>query len=115
MIPGQSELSDEGGLNPDVHNAEHEGGPRNGVLTAIEDVIAEAEGALQITVLPVLYGLGIVVPVSRLDRHPGLREWLGRWETPDGWADLVRIAEAERRLGDERLQRAKKAESPGHG
>jgi cephalosporin hydroxylase len=105
IVPGQSELAGDKGLNARLHNAEHEGGPRNGVLTAIEDVVAESDGSLQLTVLPVIYGLGIVVPASRVERHPGLRPWLERWGTVEGWADLAALAEAERRLGDQRLQR----------
>ena len=37
IIKGQSELAANGGHNPDLNNATLEGGPRNGVLTAIED------------------------------------------------------------------------------
>ncbi len=39
--------------------AEHEGGPRNGVLTAIEDFVAGREG-LRLAVLPVFFGIGVV-------------------------------------------------------
>ncbi|MHB1619761.1 MAG: class I SAM-dependent methyltransferase [Sulfuricella sp.] len=38
---GKSTLSPDSGFNPDVYNATHEGGPRNGVLTAIEDFLKE--------------------------------------------------------------------------
>lgn len=106
IIRGQSELTDEGGFNSNVHNAEHEGGPRNGVLTAVEDVVAQSGGALRLTILPVLYGLGIVIPVTRLERHPQLALWLEYWETPEGLKDLLQIAEAERALADERIQGA---------
>ena len=37
LIRGQSQLADVGGANAKDCNAVHEGGPRNGVLTAIED------------------------------------------------------------------------------
>ena len=37
IAPGRSELLDSGGFNLHLDNATHEGGPRNGVLTAIED------------------------------------------------------------------------------
>jgi hypothetical protein len=39
--------------------AEHEGGSRNGVLTAVEDFMAEARG-LRLAVVPVFFGLGIL-------------------------------------------------------
>ena len=105
LVEGQSELADEGGLNANMHNAEHEGGPRNGVLTAVEDVIDASDVALSMVVLPVIYGLAIVVPAERLERHPELGPWLGRWETREGWAELARLAEVERYKADERLQK----------
>ena len=41
MRPGISQLRI-GGMNVDLDNAEHEGGPRNGVLTAVDDFVARA-------------------------------------------------------------------------
>jgi hypothetical protein len=87
-------------------NAEHEGGPRNGVMTAIEDFVAGAPEPLTVTVLPVLYGLGVVMPAARLDGNPALGAWLARWNTVDGWAELARLAEEYRRYGDMALQSA---------
>jgi hypothetical protein len=60
----------EGGLYPGIegtrpgglpyHNpAAREGGPRNGVLTAIEDFLATREG-LQLGIVPPFFGLGVV-------------------------------------------------------
>jgi hypothetical protein len=69
-----------GGL-PYKWPAATEGGPRNGVLTAIEDFVA-ARGGLRLAVIPAFFGLGIVwhtdAPYSTalarlldpLDRHP---------------------------------------------
>ena len=37
------------------------GAPRNGVLTAVEDFVAESDGRFQLTSLTGLHGLGIVV------------------------------------------------------
>jgi hypothetical protein len=39
MARGQSELLDVGGINAEFMNALEEGGPRNGVLTAVEDFL----------------------------------------------------------------------------
>ncbi len=39
--------------------AAREGGPRNGVLTAVEDFVAEREG-LRLAVVPAFFGLGVV-------------------------------------------------------
>jgi Methyltransferase domain len=64
MLPGQSELT-ENGLNANFHNALHEGGPRNGVLTGIEDFIGGYGGTLAFHTLPFFNGLGILVPQER--------------------------------------------------
>jgi Methyltransferase domain len=61
LLPGDPGLV-EGGL-PLPWVAVSEGGPRNGVLTALEDFIAERDG-LRLTVLPPFFGLGIVWPAA---------------------------------------------------
>ncbi|OOG37410.1 class I SAM-dependent methyltransferase [Rhodanobacter sp. C05] len=65
MLQGQSEL-DEKGVNGWLANAMHEGGPRNGVLTAIEDYIASAGIEFTFRKLPFFNGLGILVPTARM-------------------------------------------------
>ncbi len=50
--------------------AEREGGPRNGVLTAIEDFVGEHEG-LQLATVPAFFGMGVV------------------WHRDASWADQV--------------------------
>jgi hypothetical protein len=62
--PGRSELF-EGGLNGHLANARHEGGPRNGVLTGVEDFVAESRAEARLTVLPFFNGMGILVPKAR--------------------------------------------------
>lgn len=47
-----------GGL-PYPRSAAREGGPRNGVLTAIEDFVYEQDG-LQLAVVPIFFGFGVV-------------------------------------------------------
>lgn len=64
IIPGQSELSDEG-MNGKLSNALHEGGPCNGVLTAVEDFIASWPHPVTLHRLPFFNGLGILVPKPR--------------------------------------------------
>ena len=46
VLRGASALSDDPtrGKNPDMWNATHEGGPRNGVLTAVEDFLRDHAG-----------------------------------------------------------------------
>lgn len=62
--PGRSELF-EGGMNGHLANALKEGGVRNGVLTGVEDFVAEAAPRATLHVLPYFNGMGILVPEAR--------------------------------------------------
>jgi hypothetical protein len=57
LFPGDPGLRD-GGL-PYPRSAAHEGGARNGVLTAVEDFVADRE-RLRLVVVPVFFGVGVV-------------------------------------------------------
>ena len=61
ILPGKEQLAPDRGINGDLANAEREGGPRNGVLTAIEDFQEAAGEELELTVLPELHGQNVVV------------------------------------------------------
>jgi hypothetical protein len=65
MTEGRSELVPEGGQNPQSANACVEGGPRNGVLAAIEDFLGEAGEEISIRMTPDNYGLAVLVPKTR--------------------------------------------------
>ncbi|MEA2466052.1 MAG: hypothetical protein QOJ57_178 [Thermoleophilaceae bacterium] len=64
-VPDQSELAAHGGFGGagNFAVALEEGGPRNGVLTAVEDFIAEREG-LAYAHVPAVFGLGVVYSTS---------------------------------------------------
>jgi Methyltransferase domain len=96
MLPGSEALVAEGGINPTFANAVHEGGPRNGVLTAIEDFLEGADEPVEIILLPVLHGLAIVAPRSRLDATPELENVIEHWRTAEGIAAVAAMAEGER-------------------
>ena len=69
-----------GGL-PYRHPAAREGGPRNGVLTAIEDVV-HGRDELRLAVVPAFYGLGVVWD-TRLPWSSALADLLAiRWQPP---------------------------------
>jgi SAM-dependent methyltransferase len=72
VIEGQNALAEAGGFNASVDNAEYEGGPRNGVLTAVEDFLAEADGGWDFELLSIQFGLGILRHVSRIATHENL-------------------------------------------
>ena len=81
VFPGDPGLHP-GGL-PYKWPAAREGGPRNGVLTAVEDFVAAHQG-LRLAVVPAFFGLGVAWPesapwsaavadiVAPWDRHPML-------------------------------------------
>jgi cephalosporin hydroxylase len=93
MRPGRSGLLARGGMNRDMANAEHEGGARNGVMTALDDFVAEHPMPLRVVVLPIFYGLAIVAEERVLGVHPGLAALLDHLESPDGQRDVIDLAE----------------------
>jgi cephalosporin hydroxylase len=93
MRPGQSALVGNGGMNRDMANAEHEGGPRNGVMTAVDDFVAEHPERLRVVVLPIFYGLAIVAEDRVLDRHPDLATLLDRFDSHEGRRAVIDLAE----------------------
>jgi cephalosporin hydroxylase len=91
---GRSELvPGGGGLNAQLANATHEGGPRNGVLTALEDFVAEHGQPLRVVILPIYFGLAIVAERGLLRARPALAEALDRLESPAGKDMLLRLGE----------------------
>ncbi len=64
MIPGCPDLVDNG-MNGHLANALYEGGPQNGVMTAIEDFIAACGVEIDFKFLPFFNGLGVLVPAQR--------------------------------------------------
>jgi hypothetical protein len=60
IVQGKSQLVNEGGHNPDFCHAVHEGGPRNGVLTAIDDFVAANSSEYHFGRIRSEFGLGIL-------------------------------------------------------
>lgn len=93
MYPGQSALVDWGGINRTLYNAQQEGGQRNGVLTGVEDFMAQSQQSLELLQIPGFHGLGVLYPpelrhknrrfdhlVLALTLSSGMREHLERVE-----------------------------------
>ncbi len=59
------------GKNAQCANAVHEGGPRNGVLTAVEDFMDESRHQLELFLMPGPYGLALLVDRDRLKSKVG--------------------------------------------
>jgi cephalosporin hydroxylase len=89
LLPG-------GGLNPTMNNAVEEGGPRNGVMTALDDFVAEHDRPLRRVVLPIYFGLAIVAEEELLARQPELARVLDWLESNDGRKALLELAESVR-------------------
>lgn len=87
LVPGN------GGMNGELANALLEGGPRNGVMTGIEDFVAEHPQPVRLIVLPVFYGLAILVEEAHLEELPELAAVLDRLESNEGKDELLELAE----------------------
>jgi Methyltransferase domain len=83
MLRHHSALLEEGGKNGAFFNAEHEGGPRNGVLTAIEDFQALCERDLWLLATRGPAGLAMLVSPAVVARHQPLSELLTAVHEPD--------------------------------
>ena len=96
MSPGHKRLVPYGGgMNPTMCNAEMEGGPRNGVMTGLDDFMAEHDRPLRCVVLPIYFGLAIVVEEERLARQPELAAELDRLESIAGQGPAARARRAD--------------------
>ena len=94
--PGDPGTLAQGGLNRSMWNATREGGPRNGVMTALEDFLAGYEHPVRLVVIPIYFGLAVVADQRRLASHPALAAVLDRLESRDGAQELLELAESTR-------------------
>jgi hypothetical protein len=81
--PTRKRLVDEGGLNAHLYNALEEGGPRNGVLTAVEDYLKESARPFVMARIPAVWGLAILLPLERADACPEARAFVDVWRVPE--------------------------------
>ena len=93
MRRGRKGLVPNGGLNATLCNAVTEGGPRNGVMTALDDFVAEYDRPLRRVVIPIYFGLAIVVEQDRLRRQPQLAALLDHLESAAGREQLLHLSE----------------------
>jgi hypothetical protein len=96
ILPGQRQLVAAGGVNGHLANAVVEGGPRNGVLTAIEDFMEGAPERLNLTQVRGLHGLGILVGARSLRKDKRLRRSILHLESADFRDDQLRVLEDHR-------------------
>jgi len=96
VLPEQRGLAPQGGLNQHLENAIEEGGPRNGVMTALDDFAEEHDRALRRVVVPIYHGLALVADQDLLDTRPRLGGLLDRLESATGRYELMELSEAIR-------------------
>jgi hypothetical protein len=102
------------GALPYHHPAAREGGPRNGVLTAVEDFMSDRE-QLQVTIVPTFFGMAVIWDRA-LPQASALTELLAEWDRNPHLERLERnrvlhlantqlqlsaLHEAERRLAEQ--------------
>jgi cephalosporin hydroxylase/predicted O-methyltransferase YrrM len=91
--PGRREVLPAGGMNVALDNATLEGGPRNGVMTALDDFLAELDVPVRVLLIPIYFGLAIVVDERLLGPNPQLRELLDSFESSAGKQQLLELSE----------------------
>lgn len=89
IVSGQSELSSSDGINFHLCNALDEGTPRNGVLTAIEDFIAENKN-LSFHLIDCVCGLGFIYEKG------SAAPLLEHMQSAETLAGLIRLTEEQR-------------------
>jgi hypothetical protein len=105
MLPDEREIIP-WGLNYWLWNARFEGGPRNGVLTAIEDFVAASEEPWQLVVVEGFHGLGVLVAQRRIDASPALGDAIDRLRSHEfgrEWAGVLEMARVRAQIETWRL------------
>jgi hypothetical protein len=83
ISPTSAELVPKGGYNAHLANAVREGGPRNGVLTAVEDYLQKTSQRFLFVRIPAVFGLGILLPEELAAARPALAERVRCWAVPE--------------------------------
>jgi GT2 family glycosyltransferase/glycosyltransferase involved in cell wall biosynthesis len=122
IVPGRVELGP--GLNDHLENALLEGTPANGVLSAVEDFVAESQTQWHTWSIPGLSGMAILVSDGVLEQSAPLRELLDSIDTPAflrAHCEAIEQARIEsdrkragilRRLAETQLKQITRSEDP---
>ncbi len=109
IAPGRSKLGSPG-INAHLWNATTEGGPRNGVLTAIEDFVEGYPEQCELLVIEGWHGLAVLASSARLEAAPELRAQLERLRSPEFLSAWLGTIERARAGAEARAARARQAE-----
>ena len=93
IAPGKRELVNDGGLNKQLNNALLEGGEKNGVLTAIEDFIAESDIDFIFKKIQVYFGFGILISKERLNSSQSLQKELDNLFSAERMMEIIAVQE----------------------
>ncbi len=93
ILPNRTELVTDGGMNRWLCNAVHEGGSRNGVLTAVGDYLRDSALNWHFLHIPFYYGLGILVTKQRMFSNSGLQTLIARLTPTEESRSLIEQAE----------------------
>ena len=93
---GEADLAEDGGLNAQLQNALREGGERNGVLTGIEDAMAQTPIEFDFIRIPAYFGLGILTPKARRAACPALSKVLDEIASGPGLLRFLATVEESR-------------------
>ncbi|MDD5055489.1 MAG: glycosyltransferase [Candidatus Peribacteraceae bacterium] len=96
MIPTSPTLIPGGGLDAFSYHAVHEGGLKNGVLTAVEDFLDHAGTDLLRWSVEGFHGLTIILPKSLVEANGRLRTFLDALPTRDAATAHVTALESRR-------------------
>jgi GT2 family glycosyltransferase/glycosyltransferase involved in cell wall biosynthesis len=122
LLPGRVELGH--GLNDHLENALLEGTPANGVLSAVEDFVAESPTQWRMWSIPGLSGMAILVSAHVLERSAALCELLDSIDTPAflrAHCEAIELARIDadhkranilRRLAETQLKQITRSEDP---
>jgi hypothetical protein len=91
ILPTSSALAPRGGYNAGLCNAMHEGGPRNGVLTAVEDYLEATSTPMELVQIPAVFGLAILLPETLAQARPEVAERVRAWARPEISSFLNRL------------------------
>ncbi len=94
--PDSTELLEEGGLNQHLNNSIYENDLQNGVLTAVEDFVKEAEHPIELLKLPGLSGLGILVDHRLGEKKDKLISFLSDFDFDNSVREYFEVIESVR-------------------
>jgi hypothetical protein len=96
MMPGSTELVEDGGFNSNFANALSENDRGNGILTAVEDFLEQTEQAIELIQLPGLHGLGILVSSQLKEQNTKLATFLDALQLSPTVVRYVELIEGAR-------------------